>query len=111
MEAAGPRGDLRARHEAELVQDVLDVALHGPLADDEPPGDLLVRQALGDQRGHLLLARGELRYAGQVQFGGTRRLAQRLRDRLLDAQPRPPPESGPDTPVSPVATGGHIAVA
>ena len=32
--------------------------MHGPLGDDQPTRDLLVRQALRQQRQHLLLARG-----------------------------------------------------
>ena len=33
--------------------------VHGPLGDEQPPGDLPVGQALGQQRQHLLLARGQ----------------------------------------------------
>jgi hypothetical protein len=35
------------------------VGLHGLLADAEAAGDELVREALGDEREDLLLARGE----------------------------------------------------
>ena len=44
------------RREAELAQDVGHVAVHGVLADDQPPGDLAIRQPGREQRQHLPLA-------------------------------------------------------
>jgi hypothetical protein len=54
-----PGGDLSARAKAELVADVLDVALGGALRKEEARGYLLVCQAFGDERGDLELARRE----------------------------------------------------
>ncbi len=55
----GPGGDLGARGEAELAEDVADVGLDGPLAENEGGGDLSVRLAPADERRHVALARGQ----------------------------------------------------
>src|SRR5256714_7564689 len=110
LQALGPGHDLRPRGEAELVQDVLDVALHGPLADHQPGGDLPVGHALRDQLGHLLLARGELGYPRQVQLGRARCLAQRVGDRVLDGEPRAAPERRLELPIAQGAPGVALAV-
>src|SRR5688500_5574374 len=59
LSAHDPGGDLGAGAEAELVQDVLDVAHGGVLGDDELGGDLAVGQAAGHESGDLGLARAE----------------------------------------------------
>ena len=41
-------GCSRAGRHAELVEDVAEVAIHGPVAQREVPGDRLVRSAGGD---------------------------------------------------------------
>src|SRR5690349_11194765 len=55
--ADGGRG---ARAHAELGHDVRHVAVHGVLAEHEPLGDLAVREPVGHEREHLVLARAEL---------------------------------------------------
>ena len=54
-----PRGDLRARGETELCEDVLYVGLGCPVGDHEAGSNLLVAQSLGDEFGYLSLALGE----------------------------------------------------
>src|SRR5437879_6145226 len=44
----------------EFAQDVADVGLCGERADDEPPGDLGVAEALGDEAEDLAFAVGQL---------------------------------------------------
>src|SRR4051794_24410897 len=56
----GEHDELDAVAQAELLEDVRDVRLHGGVGDDERRGDLGVREALGDEPEDLLLARGEL---------------------------------------------------
>ena len=58
-ELAGAGHRRGARTDAELGEDVHEVGLHGRLAEEELPADLAVRAALGDEREHLGLARGE----------------------------------------------------
>jgi hypothetical protein len=41
---------------AELVSNLFDVILSGALGDDEPLGDLAVRESVGDELSHLLFA-------------------------------------------------------
>jgi prevent-host-death family protein len=53
----------------ELGVDVGQVALDGAVADEEPPGDLRRREALGGEAGHLRLPGGQRRHAE----GGVRR--------------------------------------
>src|SRR2546423_5172133 len=65
-----PGGDLGAAGEAELDEDVLDVALHGSLGEHQAGGDLLVGQALGDQPGDLALAAGQSRPRRRLGGGG-----------------------------------------
>src|SRR5262249_14862057 len=55
----GPDGDLRARGQAEPVEDVLDVALDGVGREHQALGDLAVGRPLGDQGRHLALPRRE----------------------------------------------------
>src|SRR5215218_4763729 len=54
-----PAGQLGARRDAQLAVDVGEVALDGLRRDEEPGGDLLGLQALGDQLGHAALGRRE----------------------------------------------------
>src|SRR5712692_7057470 len=60
-----PARYLRARVEAELVEDGADVAVHGPLGQEQLRCDLPVAQSLRDQLRHLELTRAEL-VAGTV---------------------------------------------
>src|SRR5215213_11931961 len=55
----GPGRGGRARGDAELAEDVGDVAVDGVLAQHEPLGDLPVGEALGDELEHLALPRAE----------------------------------------------------
>ena len=55
----GQSSGLAAIRGAEFGQDVLDVGLDGTRGDEEGFGDLLVRQAPGQQREDLPLARGQ----------------------------------------------------
>jgi hypothetical protein len=57
-----PVGDLCPRGEAELAQDVLGVALGGPLRDEQLARDLPVGQPLRDEFGDLLFAAGSWWY-------------------------------------------------
>src|SRR5207245_6667728 len=68
-----PESDLRARVEAELVQDVLHVCGHGPLSDHQPLGNLAVAQPLCQQRGHLVLTRRERRCPWRLAAAEIRR--------------------------------------
>jgi hypothetical protein len=56
----GPQGGLRAVGDADLREHLGQVCLDGLLADLQPTGDELVREALPDQREHLALAGAEL---------------------------------------------------
>src|SRR2546429_4923019 len=56
-----PGRDLGTGGEPELGQDVLDVGFGSALGDDEPAGDLLVGQALGDEFGDPPFAPGQRR--------------------------------------------------
>ena len=51
---------LELRVHPELREDVPDVRLHGLLADEQPLGDPVVADPLGEQPQHLELALGEL---------------------------------------------------
>ena len=53
----GERGRRRPRRDAELAEDVLEMAGHGVLADDELGRDLAIRPACGHEVEHLELAR------------------------------------------------------
>ena len=57
----GPAGELGAPPQARLVADPREVVLHRARRDVDLLGDLLVRQALGDEAQHLVLGGGELR--------------------------------------------------
>jgi hypothetical protein len=57
--------ELDAVAQVQLLQDVHNVCLHGGLADEEPPADFRVRQAVRDQPEHVLLACGEVGEPGQ----------------------------------------------
>ena len=48
-----------ARGDTQLVEDPEQVLLHGVLAKSQFLGDLFVREAFGDERDHLFLARSE----------------------------------------------------
>src|SRR5215471_10277821 len=65
-----PGGDLGAGVDAELVQDVPDVAVHGALGDEQPRPDLLVGQAFSDQPRDIGLPLGE--QPGPAATRGTR---------------------------------------
>src|SRR5713101_4690852 len=54
-----PGGDLDSGADPELVPEPLDVALGGPLGDEQPLGDLAVRQPGADQGRNLLLTPAE----------------------------------------------------
>src|SRR6185312_10012171 len=64
-----PGGDL------ELLEDLVQVVLHGPRADEELRADLGVRQARLGQAGDLRLLRGE--HAARVAVADTRGLPRR----------------------------------
>ena len=51
-----PRGNLRPRVEAKLVEDLLDVPLCSPASDEEPAGNLAVGQPGPYEAGDLQLA-------------------------------------------------------
>src|SRR4051812_31596863 len=72
---AQPGRSLSARREAELVQDVADMALDGVRADVEQPRDQLVAVAGRDALEHLAFARAERgvrRGAGAARHVGSR---------------------------------------
>ena len=50
---------LGARRHAELAEDRREVKLHRVLADAEAASDVAIRQAVGDERQHVVLASGE----------------------------------------------------
>src|SRR5205823_14818641 len=50
-EFSGPGGELRARRDAQLVEDVCDMVGGGPLANHQLVGNLPVAEATRDQRG------------------------------------------------------------
>src|SRR5439155_10697148 len=56
-----PHGDLATRMETELVADLLDVMLGSAFGDGGVPRELTVRQAMGEEVGHLAFAAGKLR--------------------------------------------------
>src|ERR1700728_3448667 len=56
---ADPAGEPCRRGEPQLGEDVLDVRVDRALGEVEPPGDLPVAEAVGDQAGDLPLAPGE----------------------------------------------------
>jgi hypothetical protein len=55
-------GGLGAVAAAELGQDVAHMSIYGALGDEEPLGDLPVRQALGDQPCNLVFAPDERKF-------------------------------------------------
>jgi hypothetical protein len=57
---------LGAAAQVELREDASDVGLHGGLRDDERAGDLVVGQAVADEREDLELAWGEIRKLGAL---------------------------------------------
>src|SRR5215469_2335404 len=59
LTAAGKDGGLGTVTAAELGQDVTHMGVDGALGDEEPLGDLLVRQAPGDQLSDLVFALSE----------------------------------------------------
>ena len=54
-----PDGDLRSSAQSQLVADVLDVSVGGPLGNAEPARDIGVCQPVRDEQRHLLLTSGE----------------------------------------------------
>ena len=60
----GPDGDLGPRAEVELIEDVGDVAVDGPLGESQAPGHLTVAKPLSDQPQYLHLALAEPRRPG-----------------------------------------------
>src|SRR5688500_6442910 len=54
-----PQGELRTGRQVELVEDILDVPLGGPLGDRELGRDLPIRHAAGNQDRDLALAGGQ----------------------------------------------------
>ena len=102
--AQGPR-DLGAVLDAELAEDVREVALDRPVGEEERGRDLAVRLPFGDERGDPLLGRreraGRRRAAADpLQLGpsalGPERCADPLeeRERLLERRPRLAPPLG-----------------
>ena len=61
----------------QLREDVVDVRLHRPLADEELGGDLGVRLALPDEREHLALAAGQRIEARRLPAGAAAGAADR----------------------------------
>src|SRR5882672_9016908 len=59
VQLAGPLGQFGLGPDAELRVGPGEVPLDGALADEEPPADLLRRQAGGGQAGHVPLPAGE----------------------------------------------------
>ena len=59
LTATGKDGGLGTVTAAELGQDVTHMGVDGPLGDKEPLGDLLIRQAPGDQLSDLAFALSE----------------------------------------------------
>ena len=55
----GPHGELGARVQVELGEDVAQVDTDGALGDDQRVGDLAVGPALRDEDGDLALAAGQ----------------------------------------------------
>src|SRR5215208_401923 len=70
-----PGGNLRARRQIQLLEDVADVVLHGALREEELLGDLSVGEAARQQVRNTLLAAGELRrrFAGRRSLRRMRR--------------------------------------
>src|SRR5688500_16976306 len=64
----------RARRHVELDEEVRDMPFDRLAAEHEPLGDLAVRQSLGDEPRHLLLARGQTA-AARVLAAASRRHA------------------------------------
>ena len=89
-EAAPERhGDgLRARVDAQLREDVLDVGRDGLRADDEIARDLTLRPSFREQTEDLALARAEVRLVA-VSVPVRRPRAERRSDRLTRARSSP----------------------
>jgi hypothetical protein len=67
---SSPQGDLRARTEVELVQDVLDVGRHRAFRDDQLLGDLAVAEAPRQERRDFVLpCRKQSRWCGRNRTG------------------------------------------
>src|SRR5689334_13103944 len=83
-----PRGYLGAGGEAELGQNVFDVAFDGALRYDQATGDLSVAHTLGDQFGDLTLAPGQPRILTTRErlIGARLVLAERVGDGLVERQ-------------------------
>src|SRR5687767_6546573 len=63
-----------ARRHTELAEDRCEMKLHRVLADGQPRGDVAVRQAVGYEREHVMLAGGQ-RFKGRIgiALGGRQR--------------------------------------
>src|SRR5215471_5343248 len=79
-----PGGDLRARIESELVQDALDVAVDGPLRNEEPGTDLLVAESLRDQPCDVHLSLAKQARGGSI--GSSERRRGLFAERQLDCR-------------------------
>src|ERR671910_1522303 len=66
----GELGQLRSGADAELGEDVAEVELDRPGAEEQLGGDLPGGQPLGDEPGHLELLGGELPEGGRVAPAG-----------------------------------------
>src|SRR5262245_21383832 len=73
LPSSRPGGDLGAAGSAEALEDVAHVGLDREAADAEPVGDLLVREAAGDERGDALLSSRQVPGIG-VRAPGCRRV-------------------------------------
>ena len=73
----GGSGPGALARQSQLGVGVAEVALHGPNAEAQPLGDLLVGQARGHQPQHLELARAQL-----LELGGMRRRRGRAEERV-----------------------------
>src|SRR5438105_14489846 len=69
-------GELRARADAKLGKDLAEVVLDGVLADEEPPADFRIGEAVAGEARALRLLRGEVASRLDGAFAGV--LAGRL---------------------------------
>lgn len=79
------QGCLRPRRQSEFAQDVADVRARRPLADHQPPGDLLVGPPFGDQPQDLQFTLREVgKRIGRCVLLGKQRSHQPARDRRVE---------------------------
>ena len=67
-----PRCDIAAGMEAELVSNLFDVVFSRALRDDEPLGDLAVRESVGDELSNLFFAPAEMGSSNLLAHKGER---------------------------------------